>query len=506
METSICDISEELNRQLEDIINTYGSGASSEQESTNKEPEDDDKGESDDTNGEQPVTSDASVAKEASVGKEQKLEKKIIKGLGGNLLIMLRLSSKAKAKHRSTWSWRQNPLLITTPAATLESKMETSICDISEELNRQLEDIINTYGSGASSEQESTNKEPEDDDKGESDDTNGEQPVTSDASVAKEASVGKEQKLEKKIIKGLGGNLLVMLRLSSNAKAKHRSTWSWRQEKTLQRSREDEEKRKEITTHFQNTLTDIQSQIEQHSDRNNKLCQENSNLAEKLKGILDQYEQREELTLYTEKFEEFQGTMTKSNEVFANFKQEMDRMSKKMKTLEKETTVWRTRFESCNKALLDVIEEKVVQDKEFECFQLKIQRLEKLCRALQDERTVLYKKISEIRGTREEKKEEEDSEDQSAKEVKQFPLPQLPCIQDPTAAFTISHIIDEEEEEEEGPSEASQVAEVDSLPTPQPGPAAPVNSESPAEPTSDKPSATQENTQEQTDRDMEAVD
>ncbi|XP_033859467.2 beta-taxilin-like [Acipenser ruthenus] len=511
--------------------------------------------------------------------------------------------------------------------------METSICDISEELNRQLEDIINTYGSGASSVQESTNKEPEDDDKGESDDTNSEQPVTSDASVAKEASVGKEQKLEKKIIKGLGKEatllmqslnklntpeekLEVLFKKYAELLEEHRSEQKQLKvlqkkqalimkekdhlqsehsrailarskleslcrelqrhnktlkEKTLQRSREDEEKRKEITTHFQNTLIDIQSQIEQHSDRNNKLCQENSDLAEKLKGILDQYEQREEhlnkifkhrdlqqqlvdakleqanvmlkeaedchqrekeylltqaaewklqskilkeqdtlmqkqLTLYTEKFEEFQGTMTKSNEVFANFKQEMDRMSKKMKTLEKETTVWRTRFESCNKALLDVIEEKVVQDKEFECFQLKIQRLEKLCRALQDERTVLYKKISEIRGTREEKKEEEeeeeDSEDQSAKEVKQFPLPQLPCIQDPMAAFTISHIIDEEE----GPLEASQVAEVDSLPTPQPGPAAPVNSESPAEPTSDKPSATQENTQEQTDRDMEAVD
>ncbi|RXM30906.1 Beta-taxilin [Acipenser ruthenus] len=484
--------------------------------------------------------------------------------------------------------------------------METSICDISEELNRQLEDIINTYGSGASSAQESTNKEPEDDDKVESDDTNSEQPVTSDASVAKEASVGKEQKLEKKIIKGLGEAPAMLTRQislqqqlekpqetppSRDRLEEHRSEQKQLKvlqkkqalimkekdhlqsehsrailarskleslcrelqrhnktlkEKTLQRSREDEEKRKEITTHFQNTLIDIQSQIEQHSDRNNKLCQENSDLAEKLKGILDQYEQREEhlnkifkhrdlqqqlvdakleqanvmlkeaedchqrekeyLTLYTEKFEEFQGTMTKSNEVFANFKQEMDRMSKKMKTLEKETTVWRTRFESCNKALLDVIEEKVVQDKEFECFQLKIQRLEKLCRALQDERTVLYKKISEIRGTREEKKEEEeeeeDSEDQSAKEVKQFPLPQLPCIQDPMAAFTISHIIDEEE----GPLEASQVAEVDSLPTPQPGPAAPVNSESPAEPTSDKPSATQENTQEQTDRDMEAVD
>lgn len=65
------------------------------------------------------------------------------------------------------------------------------------------------------------------------------------------------------------------------------------QEETLQRCREDDLKRKEITTHFQNTLTDIQAQIEEHSNRNNKLCQENSDLAEKLKGLIAKYDQRE---------------------------------------------------------------------------------------------------------------------------------------------------------------------------------------------------------------------
>lgn len=67
------------------------------------------------------------------------------------------------------------------------------------------------------------------------------------------------------------------------------------QEESLQRMREDEMKRKEISTHFQSTLVDIQSQIEQHSNRNNKLCQENSELASKLKTIIEQYERREEV-------------------------------------------------------------------------------------------------------------------------------------------------------------------------------------------------------------------
>lgn len=65
------------------------------------------------------------------------------------------------------------------------------------------------------------------------------------------------------------------------------------QEETLQRCREDDLKRKEITTHFQGTLSDIQAQIEEHSGRNTKLCQENSALAEKLKGLITQYDQRE---------------------------------------------------------------------------------------------------------------------------------------------------------------------------------------------------------------------
>lgn len=65
------------------------------------------------------------------------------------------------------------------------------------------------------------------------------------------------------------------------------------QEETLQRCREDDLKRKEITTHFQSTLTDIQAQIEEHSERNTKLCKENSDLAEKLKDLIAQYDKRE---------------------------------------------------------------------------------------------------------------------------------------------------------------------------------------------------------------------
>ncbi|KAL8220320.1 UNVERIFIED_CONTAM: hypothetical protein K2H54_043632 [Gekko kuhli] len=232
-------------------------------------------------------------------------------------------------------------------------------------------------------------------------------------------------------------------------------------EEGVQRAREEEEKRKEVTSHFQVTLNDIQLQMEQHNERNSKLRQENMELAERLKKLIEQYELREEhidkvfkhkdlqqqlvdaklqqaqemlkeaeerhqrekdfllkeavesqrmcelmkqqethlkqqLALYTEKFEEFQNTLSKSSEVFTTFKQEMEKMTKKIKKLEKETTMYRSRWESSNKALLEMAEEKTLRDKELEGLQVKIQRLEKLCRALQTERNDLNKKVQDL--------------------------------------------------------------------------------------------------------------
>ncbi|KAM3858625.1 alpha-taxilin [Diretmus argenteus] len=234
-------------------------------------------------------------------------------------------------------------------------------------------------------------------------------------------------------------------------------------EEGMQRTRLEEEKRKEVTSHFQVTLNDIQAQMEQHNERNASLRQENTELGEKLKKLYEQYKLREEhidkvvkhkdlqqqlvdaklhqaqellkeseerhdrekdfllkeavesqrmcelmkqqevhlkqqLSLYTEKFEEFQTTLSKSNEVFTTFKQEMEKMTKKIKKLEKETTMYRSRWESSNKALLEMAEEKTVRDRDFEALQGKVQRLEKLRRALKVERNELSKKVQSLSG------------------------------------------------------------------------------------------------------------
>ncbi|NXJ05337.1 TXLNB protein, partial [Odontophorus gujanensis] len=482
-----------------------------------------------------------------------------------------------------------------SPTDQTSTQPDVATCDISEELSRQLEDIIKTYGSAESlMEKEGTTTESDKPQKGdvgsmedaEYEDTNEEsekdKPATGDISRAKEPSASKEQKLEKKILKGLGKCLwkeatLLMQSLNKlttpeekldllfkkyaelleehRAEQKQLKYLQKRQaqitkekdqlqsehsrailarskleslcrelqrhnktlkEETIQRAREEDEKRKEITNHFQGTLSEIQAQIEQQSERNMKLCQENTELAEKLKSIIDQYELREEhldkifkhrelqqklvdakleqsqemmkeaeerhqkekeyllnqaaewklqakmlkeqetvlqaqITLYSERFEEFQKTLTKSNEVFATFKQEMEKMTKKMKKLEKDTATWKSRFENCNRALLDMIEEKAMRTKEYECFVLKIQRLENLCRALQEERNELYRKIKqaqlpeEVNGNDILEEEEDANTNASSSEQANIELyaADKSMLQELAEAFRVSHSAEE---------------------------------------------------------------
>ncbi|XP_029903797.1 alpha-taxilin isoform X1 [Myripristis murdjan] len=366
-----------------------------------------------------------------------------------------------------------------------------------EELNRRLEDIIRTYGSAASLLDKQTAVDAEADKMDEeADDITvtketdasvimqnlnnfSSQAEKLDALVKMYTELAALRQCDAKKLLALKQRMCSLARDKQQLQAEQRLNMAARsqlealcrelhthnntlKEETLQRCREDEEKRKEISNHFQRTLNDIQTQIEQHSNRNTKLCQENALLADKLESLMNQYELKEEslekinrhrdlqqklaeakleeanallaqaeekhkrekeyllreaidktkkcytlreqelamkkkLTLYAQKFDEFQETLAKSNEIYISFKQEMDKMTKKLKKLEKESNMWRTRFESCNKALADMIEERAEKGKEFELFVLKIQKLEKLCRALQDERKSLYEKIKEVR-------------------------------------------------------------------------------------------------------------
>ncbi|XP_059375839.1 beta-taxilin-like [Carassius carassius] len=368
--------------------------------------------------------------------------------------------------------------------------------DLTEDLSQQLEDIISTYqvseqpGEAEDVEEESVQDKTKDQKmekkmlKGlgkeamqlmQSLNKLGSPEKKLEALIKKHAELLEEHRSDQKQLKVLQKKLLQVLKEKDQLQSEHSRAVLARskleglcrelqrhnktlKEETLQRCREDDLKRKEITTHFQSTLTDIQAQIEEHSSRNNKLCQENSDLAEKLKDLISKYDQREanlekvfkhrdlqqklletkltqanmmlkeaeekhklqkehllkqtaeaklqvkllkeqetdmkaQLAVYSEKFDEFQGTVSKSHNVYASFKQDMDKMAKKMKKLEKEAVAWKSRFDGCNKGLIDMVADKALKEKEFELITLKTQKLENLCRALQDERKTLYEKL-----------------------------------------------------------------------------------------------------------------
>ncbi|XP_064429883.1 gamma-taxilin isoform X4 [Mirounga angustirostris] len=153
-----------------------------------------------------------------------------------------------------------------------------------------------------------------------------------------------------------------------------------------------------VDAKLQQTTQLIKEADEKHQREREFLLKEATESRHKYEQMKQQEVQlKQQLSLYMDKFEEFQTTMAKSNELFTTFRQEMEKMTKKIKKLEKETIIWRTKWENNNKALLQMAEEKTVRDKEYKAFQIKLDRLEKLCRALQTERNELNERVEVLK-------------------------------------------------------------------------------------------------------------
>ncbi|KAL2635705.1 hypothetical protein R1flu_007184 [Riccia fluitans] len=203
---------------------------------------------------------------------------------------------------------------------------------------------------------------------------------------------------------------------------------------------EEEQKRLELSGKFQNTVKDITSRLEKQGDERLKQLEENEILREKLKHFTQQYDIREQhfahqlrtksleyqllevklkqqedlysqsesksrmyseqiaqllkteqelraqLALYGDKFEQFQETLTKSNEVFATFKSEMEKMSKTVKKLEKENLALKKKCEKSDVSIIDLLGERDVLRKQLQTAKTQKEKLEGLCRSLQQER------------------------------------------------------------------------------------------------------------------------
>uniref|UniRef100_A0A7S0N6Y8 Alpha-taxilin n=1 Tax=Pyramimonas obovata TaxID=1411642 RepID=A0A7S0N6Y8_9CHLO len=211
-------------------------------------------------------------------------------------------------------------------------------------------------------------------------------------------------------------------------------------EESKRAAQEDQEKRKELSARFQDTVTEINTRLTQQGEERTKQIQENDALRDKLIEFGEKLEAREamhanelkaksleaelymkrleqevavnhesqlkleayteqasfltkteaelrsQLATYRDKFEGFQEMLTTSHEAFQSFKNDIEMMSKKIKKLEKENLGLREKTAKSDMAMIQLLDEKTTFAQRAEEQTKKNKALEGLCRSLQAER------------------------------------------------------------------------------------------------------------------------
>ncbi|XP_058121701.1 alpha-taxilin [Anopheles ziemanni] len=222
-------------------------------------------------------------------------------------------------------------------------------------------------------------------------------------------------------------------------------------DESLAQIQEEEDKRKQTQEKFQQSLNEIQLVMNENNEKNLKLKEDNMEMAQKFKHILEQYELRDQqmdkmnkqmelvtqltdaklakmkmeansekelilseklllatelqkvkkqladvqmdeshlrgqVNMYTNKYSEFQDSLKKSRSIYEGYQEDMKKMSKKMKTLDKETMAWKSRWETSNATVQKLLDEQIEREKLLTKTSRQLSQLQKLCRTLQAER------------------------------------------------------------------------------------------------------------------------
>lgn len=227
---------------------------------------------------------------------------------------------------------------------------------------------------------------------------------------------------------------------------------------SLQRVKEQEEIRKDLSEKFQGGLAQITTLMNQNIEKNAKMYEENLEINKKFKAVYEQVEQKEqqllkvhqqmkldlqvadaklakvkmeataekeallkekqqlllkmteyqtqiselqatevglrsEISMYTDKYDEFQNALNRSNKIYGEFYVEMEKMTKKLYALEKETSLWKQRWANSHDALLAMAADKQSRDGEIAMLSKKVALLQDLCKMFQCERTKLLAQL-----------------------------------------------------------------------------------------------------------------
>ncbi|XP_035910748.1 alpha-taxilin isoform X1 [Anopheles stephensi] len=104
---------------------------------------------------------------------------------------------------------------------------------------------------------------------------------------------------------------------------------------------------------------------------------------------------RGQVTMYSDKYGEFQDSLKKSRSIYEGYQEDMKKMSKKMKTLEKETMAWKSRWETSNATVQKMLDDQIEREKQLTKTTRQLTNLQKLCRTLQAERATYLAALKE---------------------------------------------------------------------------------------------------------------
>lgn len=104
---------------------------------------------------------------------------------------------------------------------------------------------------------------------------------------------------------------------------------------------------------------------------------------------------KEQLNMYTEKYDDIKDALRKSNDVFVKYKRDMEELAKYIRKLEKDGSEWRRKWQQSNATIISLATEKVEHDEQSVLHNRQIEQLRKLLRALQNERVHLYGVLKE---------------------------------------------------------------------------------------------------------------
>ncbi|NXY23927.1 TXLNG protein, partial [Atrichornis clamosus] len=169
-------------------------------------------------------------------------------------------------------------------------------------------------------------------------------------------------------------------------------------EENMQQAREEEERRKEATAHFQITLNEIQAQLEQHDIHNAKLRQENIELGEKLKKLIEQYALREEHIDQVFKHKELQQQLVdaKLQQTTQLIKEAEEKHQREREFLLKEATDSRHKCEQMKQQEAQLKQQLSLYMDKFEEFQTTMAKSNELFTTFRQEMEKMTKKIKKL--------------------------------------------------------------------------------------------------------------